>query len=824
VDPPPSFSRDALRLVLFGMPDAGKSSLLGALAQAALTQEHLLNGHLTDLTHGLAELQERLYEDRPRETLEEVVPYPAIFEPFTAGAARQNVILIDCDGRAANELLARRRSLEGEHTDTSLAGKVLEADGLILAVDASASQAQMDADFTEFGKFLRTLQQSRGRRSEVGGLPVFLVLTKCDLLAKEEETPTAWLEHIEDRKRQVHQRFKDFVAGQTEDGPPPFGSIELHLWATAVKRPALADTPARPREPYGVAELFRQTIEEAESHRGRKQTSQRRLLLTVGGVVGTIAAMIALATTFITGNTVEKPSPLLNAVDNYRSNEGPTASTRLRSELVQRHIRVLTELKNSPEFGTLSLENQEYVAQRLRELTDYQAYRDRLLRETAPASAASDDKLDEIEARLKGDLLPPAEYQAEWGQTEAAQLREQRLADVTAIRQSVLEAEHWYKERSRTYSDLVMKVEFKPQAPWHKEVREFLAVPPPFTPTDRLPNSAAVTYATALAFSRVTDARQEWEKVRLRLETLRDLTAMLGLAGPLPSQVAALEIPPGFEVDDTGGRLRDLKKLYPSFEKWPEELQSLQVEKQLPESAVADVRRAVDASYRNAIAAGQKAVLKQLEELAPDKKETPQRWEEVRKWLVGNPAELAAWRQLTTLLARLRNPNAEDPIAALAEFLRQSRFNLDLRSLTLDIPDDLNVRPTGKLTIYHQSGGEARPSLVYVQRGAGQRDEKKRVTSYTFAPEGGTTLTYKPGDDLWADLPVNKDGEGKDRKLFWSGLRSMVYQFERLKSAPRLQRKDNKGDVATGVELIVSYVGGGLPRIPDLLPPVEFKK
>src|SRR2546429_2690317 len=72
----------AVRVVLFGMPDAGKSSLLGALAQAAQTQEHLLNGHLTDTSQGLTELQRRLYEEQPRETLEEVVPYPIAFQAF----------------------------------------------------------------------------------------------------------------------------------------------------------------------------------------------------------------------------------------------------------------------------------------------------------------------------------------------------------------------------------------------------------------------------------------------------------------------------------------------------------------------------------------------------------------------------------------------------------------------------------------------------------------------------------------------------------------------------------------------------------------------
>src|SRR5260370_1428606 len=84
------FGRSALRIVLFGMPDAGKSSLLGALAQAAQTQEHVLNGHLTDLSQVLGELQRRLYEGAPRETLEEVVPYPVAFDPFAKTGATGN--------------------------------------------------------------------------------------------------------------------------------------------------------------------------------------------------------------------------------------------------------------------------------------------------------------------------------------------------------------------------------------------------------------------------------------------------------------------------------------------------------------------------------------------------------------------------------------------------------------------------------------------------------------------------------------------------------------------------------------------------------------
>src|SRR5215469_15593655 len=101
----------ALRIVLFGLPAAGKSSLLGALAQAAQTQEHLLNGRLIDQSGGhLTELQHRLYEERSRPTAEEVVPFAVELDPFVHdGQAQPKVeaVIIDCDGRVANDLLAR---------------------------------------------------------------------------------------------------------------------------------------------------------------------------------------------------------------------------------------------------------------------------------------------------------------------------------------------------------------------------------------------------------------------------------------------------------------------------------------------------------------------------------------------------------------------------------------------------------------------------------------------------------------------------------------------------------------------------------------------
>jgi hypothetical protein len=191
---PTPASPDAVRIVLFGMPAAGKSSLLGALAQSAETQEHLLHGHLADQTHGLAELRTRLYDEQPRRTVEEIVPYPVAFEPFAPEGDGKKVegILFDCDGRVANDLLMRRKSLDPASPEGTLARAVAEADGLILAIDASAPSAQIDADFGEFGRFLSVLEKGRGQRAEIGGFPVFLVLTKCDLLARPNESTLDW--------------------------------------------------------------------------------------------------------------------------------------------------------------------------------------------------------------------------------------------------------------------------------------------------------------------------------------------------------------------------------------------------------------------------------------------------------------------------------------------------------------------------------------------------------------------------------------------------------------------------------------------------------
>lgn len=829
---PPTVSRTALRIILFGMPDAGKSSLLGALAQAGQTQEHLLNGHLTDLGQGLAELQRRLYEERPKETLEEVVPYPVAFEPFagsTGEKRRVEVVFIDCDGRVANELLSRRRSLEADSSEQSLAYQIQEADTLILVVDASASPAQIESDFAEFSRFLRLLQTHRGRHSEVGGLPVFLVLTKCDLLAQAGDGPATWMERIEERKRQVGQRFKDLLAEQT--GPLPFGSIDLNLWATAVKRPDLAGSPPKPREPYGVAELFHQCLDEAQVYGRRQRLAGRRLAWTVTGAVGVAASMIALAVALATSSPTTPMTRLQSKVVNYRTDEGPTASTRLREPL-QPRISLLTELRNDAEFSLLAPDDQAYVNQRLQELRDYQAFKEKLTQARAPEQARNDKELDEIRRRLEDDIVIPEPYRLDWAQTEAALLHAQRLKDVKALRDAVGQVEKWYRGLKERGDELWNFSDQRPAAApiswseWYNRVNRLFvdATAPLFPPTDRVPyaepslGTSAITYATALRFERVADARADWEKRKQELQSLAELAAALGLAGKEAPTPPTLQIPAeGFTIEQARSRLRELEKSYPNYSAW--------TRLTLPDAAAASLQRTAEGDYRRALAPAQELILRQLQQVSPDGRETPERWRAVRDWLAGTP-ELAGWRELATLLAKLAHPKADDPVTDLLGFLKHDRFDLDLRGLILTIPDSLKARPVGNLVIYHRSGDSAPATQKFAPTGEPQHDPVRGTTRYTFAPDSRATIAYKPGDALWAELSLTKDSEGRERSLLWSGSRSLTYQFERLVRPPRVLRKGQKeteGPVAEGVVLTVSPESG-LPRVPDLMPVVILKK
>jgi hypothetical protein len=825
---PPTVSRDALRVVLFGMPAAGKSSLLGALGEAAQAQEHLLHGRLADLSHGIAELRTRLYDETPRRTVEEIVSYPVVFEPFAdePDGRRAEALLIDCDGRVANDLLVRRKSLDAHSPEGTLAYEVLQADALVLVIDASAPPAQVDNDFAEFGRFLRLLEGGRGQRAEVGGLPVFLVLAKCDLLARPNDSAAQWVERVEEQKRQVDRRFQDFLARKAAaEGPLPFGRIDLHLWATAVKRPALAESPAKPREPYGVAELFRQVLHAARDFHRRRLHSHRRLLWTVGGTAGLVALLVTVAIGIAarTG-AANRAEPLQGTIASHRYKEGPTPAERLQGSLDQldQRIAVFRGFRDDPQFALLPSETQEYVNDRLKELQDYDAWYRKLLDTRPPTDARTPDELRKVEESLTA-LAPPRQ---EWGQTAAAHWRDERLADAAALRKAVKTADDWYAERRDEGESLWTFARRQPGTggasidwgAWQKDVSDLLrrAESPPFHDTDRLRPDSRTWGDTALQFTSVVEGRAVWERTRDRLRRLLDLSAALGL-GRVPDRPPLLMFPPGpFTAADARSRLQELKKQYPKFE---EEFRA----EDLPEAAAPDLRRAARTNYDNLLESGRAAVLGRLRQAGTGDRETPQRWQEVRRWLQAGPEELADWRVLARTLHRLAEPAAEvlDPVDELAAFLGRERFDIKLTRLRLGIPRDLGVEPSGNLSVTHEAGGKA--TTLTLEPGEGQYNSQTRVTTYTFRATGEENIVYRPGDGLWAKLPLRKGATG-GWAFSWIRGRSELYQFEHLERGAWLHQEGK--DPSSGKydeNLRLAPTGDThIPRVPDLMPVVKL--
>jgi GTPase SAR1 family protein len=829
---PGSLPKDALRIVLFGMPGAGKSSLLGALCQAAQTQEYVLNAHLNDLSHGLEQLRHRLYEEQGRPTAEEVVPYPVDFEPLGSSSPdHRPAVLIDCDGRVANDLLARRKALDERSPEGTLAREVLRADALVLVIDASAPPVQVESEFQEFDRFLRAIEQQRGHRTEISGLPVFLVLTKCDLLAKPDDNAAGWATKILLRQQEIETHFRAFLADRrAESGSLPFGQIDLRLAATAVKRPALAGTPARPREPYGVAELFRQSLDQAVAFRDRNRAATRRMYW----LTGTAAALVLLLGGLVAGAVIRppdrEPSPLQRQIEEMRFNEPRRAADRLRGPLIDLQARRddLTALTRAPGFDGVPQADQDYVHSRIDELSEYISYLEKMLAAPRPAETESLPALWQAKAALEDKSLEPPHD--DWQTTDAATIRREALEDVTALQDAVERVRDWYLVDNYAKAHSLWLRAGEPPAPglsfkwadWQKDADALLNPDRvlPYAEGDAVPGSDRLSYGVVLRFEEVKGAKTRWETICARLRRVRDLAAALGLTPPAPGRPAplAIERPPKFTLDDAAAAVRTLKTAYPNYA-------SKFVRDGLPDAFLTVVDAEARDDFERSLPPARELILQRLKEAGTGPEETPARWTVVRDWLKSDPDQLAAWRTLALLLARLHDKDAVDPVSELVAFLQQTAFTIEIKRITLRVPEDANLKvpPTAQLAIYHPATTKNDPALAFEQEDQVVRDTERRQWVYTYRPKEGQPvrpLTYRPGDDFWARLPL-KD----NLVLTWARSHSAVYQFQCLSRLPRLHKAtepNTEGKIIEGVFQEV-FPKDGLPSVPVLLPVVPAK-
>jgi len=805
--PPAPIDPAALRLVLFGMSDAGKSSLLGALAQAAETQARALHGHLNDPAHGLEELRKKLYDDRQTETQQEIVPYPVRFSPY--GQPSIPAVLYDCDGKAANELLTQKRPMENR--EGTLAGAVLNADGLILAVDASAPHSQIEDDFREFLRFLRFFESHRSKEQAVGGLPVYLVLTKCDLLTRDGTiSHSMWEARIAERKHDVMEMFKAFLVGHgVQHGQLAFGTLDLEVRATAVRRPSLTDVPPQPREPYGVAELFYTAFAEAGAFRERHARSRKRLNWMVASVSGFLLILIAVAAMlFVTPERTMQYS-LADRVEAIRASEGPTAATRLGPNL-DRRLKEWQEIQLNSQFGELPDTLQNLVRNRMEEGQAYVTFRDALAEIPPPIRARSLAELSQTESRLS-KLIVPAPVLTEWQPTEAVQQRELLLnKKIPAVRAAVGKLTDFYIALSNGATALLQTPELSVE--WEQSVRTLAASEKNVPLPKNNPESV-----TAFEYDEVAIAMADWQKTRDRLFMVRDLARPLGLIESGENDPLAFP-PPAADADipSLGAiRWQRLKAEYPTYSKW-----TLNA---IPDALRPSVEKRLHRSIDQAIRDGQRLILDRWHSVKEGRNEMPADWGRIGDYLL-SPA-LKDWRELNAYLFRLADPMAADPVESTARFMKSKTFELEPKQIKLRIPDALSdapVRPIGDIIlVLHRRLGDETIRLPLRLTGDPVRD--KQTVVYTFAAEGSPKLTYRPGDTFFAELAVRKGD--RDLKLTWASSRTVAFQFERLLLEPRFHSADQsvtEGLPAVGVQVRVTE--GQFPIVPAMMPIVGVEK
>lgn len=812
---------DAVEIVLLGLTDSGKSSLLGALSRCSEVQERLMQGRLTDLTNNLRSLRQSPNGNETAASFAELNAYLIRFEPFTDGrpdATRStDFVLIDPSGRQASELIASQNGLPQKLTQGKLGTHLAQADTVLLILDASAPDSWIDAGFNEFLQYLRQFRLHRGQETDVAGLPVFLVMTKCDLLARPRDSLAVWIERVEARKEEAVQRFEEILREQHD---PAFGSIKFSAHATAVRFPELTNLQTQRDEPCGVAELFRDVTAAARDHHDQRQLSSFRLrhLLLILGVV--VAFLIGFAAVLTLKRTLFKPSELVAALTAFRDDEGAPPAGHLSEPLAQR-IDQLQTIKRDPQFSRFDDADRTFVTDRLDELQKFRDFSTRVRSVRLPAAARDLEELDGIEKQLRYDMAIPERWQAAWSATSPGQRRERMLQQIPVMRSAAKRVTEAYErqrqqlDRLFVFADRGPNGERLPWQIWAQRVDKQLAAAddPPLNPDDRIPDwpshetERPPNMAIPLALLDMAREQQRVKAAAERLAAFRDITQVLGLTH---TSNPNLRVGNEFSIDQAPALLSSFRFAYPRSASWSSV--------DIPDVAMQEVKQAARQCYEQLLTPARSTIANLLVE-AGDVQNPLQS-------VTGRAAALPAfkaWNELAQIVTKLMGINS-DPLAELEKFAIQTEYSITIQELTMTLPADLPggpFLPNGSWTL-HLEGA----------RGVAQKRILRPVEPieagkpWRFRAEDVKSLVYRPGESLWAEVNI-RDAGGKDWVLSWVGFPQLNrrYQFDRLNRAPRLHRLDEKpeaGKFVLDVKLDFQPPGG-VPRLPDLVPDAAKK-
>jgi GTPase SAR1 family protein len=541
------------RLLLFGSTGAGKSSLLGALAQAAETQKTILKGQLVEKTGELDKLQKKTYAGTPISTAADesydsriqtagldkiqkntkagtlastagVESYHIHIDPADQGDSAVQATLLDCNGADA---LAMLNSANPFDDANPVQKPLLDADAILLLVDASLPPKQLDEQFHQFGEWLKDFHEARGSRTDVGEFPVYLVLTKCDLLANPDEPFTAWLNRIEERKKHVHEKFAAYL----KDQMPGFGSIDLHVWATAIKRPALADRAAKTQEPFMVAELFRESMHAAADLQERRVASQHRLQNVLVGLVGVIVILVLSVAMLL----VYQPDTTWTTLEDRAAQLLPRpdvpAAVRLGGTLknLEKKHAELSEIATDHDFASFSPERQNQVLRYRGEIALYLELAEWAKTEVKfPFMAKTEEQYRENRKKLDGFKYPehfeatPVSKRIQQARDEYENVEKEIKAELSWLKSQIDACNKLFATGAELQFRLSkgMKLTEKEELQWQREYIATTLARPRVARTSPIPGVSGVTYEFLDKFEAIQNTRKDWEAAKGRLNRL----------------------------------------------------------------------------------------------------------------------------------------------------------------------------------------------------------------------------------------------------------------------------------------------------------------
>ena len=822
---PRSAEADALRIVFFGTPRSGKSSLLAAFERIASAEAEM---EPVPLKHA--------QEADP--VRRELIPQIVLVDLPDANFVAKAVLLLDCDGEASAKLFNQPGELERTIARGELAVAIHNADALVLIVEARSNEGEIEAHLIAFEEFLKCLRTGRSFDREVGGWPIFLTLTKCDKLYEPGMPTQIWLERVEREKEKLEaqfvERFEELI--EKPGDVFSFGSVQLSMEATSANLPEALRDPAYNLEngTHNLESYVPKVLLAAGEFRSRTRAARRRLKWTASGVVALLALMVLLMLGLFVAGEASPLEKLASRVQTLQTQNEP-AALRLSEKNIDKRKNELELIRESQDFSRLPVQLQEFVQSRLREIEAYRIYKSEFAApQFAPADVRTFGMYQRLQQELETKLAPPPEQAQLWSETEAVRLRQKWRDDLRLLGEYEDRVHTWYRQLIVEATDLVVNSQ---QPGWRQQIDRIVReagqptfLPPATTPQDSAPQplpgsqrlqisrGEPLTYGDVYRYERADFAKRDWELSERRLLDLRELTDAVGLTVNPDEPTAVLILPePTANLNDSrflaGQRLDALKKQFPRAAEGRAYWQTTLYPEPLQQELSRRLRLAAETGLRHV-----RLLLDNELKLANGRADTPADWRN----LVDSPkslllqSELKSWGRFLQLLLSWSDPTRgeADPVAELTEFLKADQFTMPISAVEVSVPNSLRVQvltPDGGLQL--TSG-----SRTLTLKLSDEVKSDANGSTYRFVPAIPLTpLEYRPGESFTAELPL-KAGTSK-YLLRWTRSRTATFAFEKLFLDPDLERLQpaEKPQRTTGIRVkILPEKPGGI--IPELLP------